>query len=359
LNESNALARVPVERSTTMNKIDLRSDTVTWPTEAMRAAMASASVGDDVYGDDPTVNELERLAAELTGKEAALFVPTGTFGNQLALFTWCPRGSEVILGEQCHIIQHEAGAASVIAGVQTRPIFAPEGILSLDEIESRIRGNDIHYPPTSLICLENAHSSGRVISLSSMREISELAHRYGLPIHLDGARLFNAAAALGVKALDIAENVDSVMFCLSKGLCAPVGSMLAGPRAFIERARRKRKIMGGGMRQVGVLAAAGIIALKEMTQRLGEDHENARYLASRLAAIPGIKVHSAALDINMVFFELPKGIEGSSFVAFMKTHDVVVSPPELGVCRFVTHYWIDKIALDKVVSLMADFLVRN
>lgn len=342
-----------------MNKIDLRSDTVTWPTEAMRAAMASASVGDDVYGDDPTVNELEQLAAEMTGKEASLFVPTGTFGNQLALFTWCPRGSEVILGEQCHIIQHEAGAASVIAGVQTRPIFAPEGILALDEITSRIRGNDIHYPPTSLICLENAHSSGRVVSLSSMREISELAHNYGLPIHLDGARLFNAATSLGVKAVDIAENVDSVMFCLSKGLCAPVGSMLAGPRAFIERARRKRKIMGGGMRQAGVLAAAGIIAVKEMTKRLGEDHENARYLAGKLAAIPGLRVHSTALDINMVFFELPKGIEGSAFVAFMKTHDVVVSPPELGVCRFVTHYWIDRTAVDKVVSLMAEYIARG
>jgi threonine aldolase len=342
-----------------MKYIDLRSDTVTWPTEAMRAAMASASVGDDVYGDDPTVNELERLAAEMTGKDAAVFVPTGTFGNQLALFTWCPRGSEVILGEQCHIIQHEAGAASVIAGVQTRPIFAPEGILALDEIESRIRGNDIHYPPTSLICLENAHSSGRVVSLSYMREVAALARKHDLPIHLDGARLFNAAISLGVKAVDIAENVDSVMFCVSKGLSAPVGSMLAGPRDFIERARRKRKIMGGGMRQVGVLAAAGIIALKEMTKHLGEDHENARYLAGKLAAIPGIWVDSTALDINMVFFKLPEGFDGGAFVAFMKTYDVVVSPPELGICRFVTHYWIDKNALDKVVGLMAEFCARN
>jgi Threonine aldolase len=227
-----------------MNYIDLRSDTVTWPTEAMRKAMAQAPVGDDVYGDDPTVNELERLAAEMTGKEAALFVPSGTFGNQLSLFTWCPRGSEVILGEQCHIIQHEAGAASVIAGVQTRPIFAPDGILPLETIEERIRGNDIHYPPTSLICIENAHSSGRVIPLSYMKEVAQLAHAHGLPVHLDGARLFNAAVSMGVSAIEISSMVDSVMFCLSKGLCAPVGSMLAGSREFIEKARRRRKISG-------------------------------------------------------------------------------------------------------------------
>jgi len=297
-----------------MNYIDLRSDTVTWPTEAMRKAMAQAPVGDDVYGDDPTVNELERLAAEMTGKEAALFVPSGTFGNQLSLFTWCPRGSEVILGEQCHIIQHEAGAASVIAGVQTRPIFAPDGILPLETIEERIRGNDIHYPPTSLICIENAHSSGRVIPLSYMKEVAQLAHAHGLPVHLDGARLFNAAVSMGVSAIEISSMVDSVMFCLSKGLCAPVGSMLAGSREFIEKARRRRKIMGGGMRQVGVLAAAGLIALKDMTRRLAEDHENAHYLASQLAWIPGIEVEKEALDINMVFFKLPAGIDGSALV---------------------------------------------
>lgn len=342
-----------------MNYIDVRSDTVTWPTEAMRVAMASAPVGDDVYGDDPTVNELERLAAEMMGKEAAIFVPSGTFGNQLALFTWCPRGSEVILGEQCHIIQHEAGAASVIAGVQTRPIFAPDGILSVDEIEARIRGDDIHYPSTTLICLENAHSSGRVISLDSMKEVAALAKRYGLPIHLDGARLFNAAIALGVRAADIAAQVDSVMFCLSKGLCAPVGSMLAGPRDFIEKARRKRKIMGGGMRQVGILAAAGLVALKEMTGRLAEDHENARYLASRLRALPGLEVDTEALDINMVFFRLPAGADGEALTAHLKANGVLINPPELGLCRFVTHYWIDRPAIDRVFALMQEFFAKS
>lgn len=337
-----------------MNYIDLRSDTVTWPTEAMRKAMAQAPVGDDVYGDDPTVNELERLAAEMTGKEAALFVPSGTFGNQLSLFTWCPRGSEVILGEQCHIIQHEAGAASVIAGVQTRPIFAPDGILPLETIEERIRGNDIHYPPTSLICIENAHSSGRVIPLSYMKEVAQLAHAHGLPVHLDGARLFNAAVSMGVSAIEISSTVDSVMFCLSKGLCAPVGSMLAGSREFIEKARRRRKIMGGGMRQVGVLAAAGLIALKDMTRRLAEDHENAHYLASQLAWIPGIEVEKEALDINMVFFKLPAGIDGSALVRYFKERGVLINPPEQGWCRFVTHYWIHKEDIDKVIGLMND-----
>lgn len=342
-----------------MQYIDLRSDTVTWPTEAMRAAMAQAPVGDDVYGDDPTVNELQRLAAEMTGKEAALFVPSGTFGNQLALFTWCSRGSEVILGEQCHIMQHEAGAASVIAGVQTRPIFAPDGILPLGEIEARIRGNDIHYPPTSLICLENAHSSGRVVPLSYMKEVSALARRSSLPVHLDGARLFNAAAALGVSAADIAAQADSVMFCLSKGLCAPVGSMLVGPREFIEKARRKRKIMGGGMRQVGILAAAGLIALKEMTGRLAEDHANARYLANKLAQIPGIRVDMSALDINMVFFAVPEGIDGAAFAAALRARGVLVNPPEAGQCRLVTHYWIDRSAADAAVKAVAEVFDRS
>lgn len=365
-----------------MKYIDFRSDTVTWPTPAMRQAMAAAPVGDDVYGDDPTVNELEALAAEMSGKEAALFVPSGTFGNQLALFAWCPRGSEVILGEQCHIVQHEAGAASVIAGVQTRTVFAPEGIIPPEAIEERIRGDDIHYPPTSLICLENAHSSGRTISLSYMKEVSDLARRRGLPVHLDGARLFNAASALGVSAPEITRNVDSVMFCLSKGLCAPVGSMLAGPADFIARARRKRKIMGGGLRQAGVLAAAGLIALGTMAKRLGEDHENAKYLASRLPELPGCTVLGAP-DINMVFFTLKsesaaegmpqsgeprpaagraarsarrKDAEAESLPEYLRRFGIVISPPEGDVYRFVTHYWIKREHIDKVISHIGEYV---
>ena len=338
-----------------MNYIDLRSDTVTWPTPAMRSAMAEAPVGDDVYGDDPTINELEILAAGMVGKAAALFVPSGTFGNQLALFSWCPRGSEVILGEQCHIIQHEAGAASVIAGVQTRTVDAPDGMPGCEAIEARIRGDDIHYPPTSLICLENAHSSGKVVPLSYMREVAALAKARGLPIHLDGARLFNAAAALGVPASDIAANADSVMFCLSKGLCAPVGSMLAGPKDFIDRARRRRKIMGGGMRQAGILAAAGIIALRDMTGRLAEDHEKARYMAHLLAELPGFEVDEDSLDINMVFFKTPKGLDGAGLASRLAGKGVLINPPEGGLCRFVAHYWIKKEHIDKVVALVAEF----
>jgi threonine aldolase len=342
-----------------MNKIDLRSDTVTWPTQAMREAMAQAPVGDDVYGDDPTVNELEAVAARKVGKEAALFVPSGTFGNQLALFTWCPRGSEVILGEQCHIIQHEAGAASIIAGVQTRTVDAPDGILEPQAIKARIRGVDIHYPPTSLVCLENAHSSGKVIPLSYMAEVSALAKSAGLPVHLDGARLFNAAASLGVDAAEIASKVDSVMFCLSKGLCAPVGSMLAGSVDFVAAARRKRKPMGGGLRQAGILAAAGLIALEAMTKRLPEDHENARRLAEKLSGVPGLSVRKGNLDINMVFFSFPGWVDGADFAAFMAEAGILVNPPEGGLCRFVTHYWISREAVDETVARVAAYLVSR
>lgn len=332
--------------------IDVRSDTVTKPTAEMRQAMANAEVGDDVYGDDPTVNELERLAASMVGKEAALFVPSGTFGNQLALFTWCKRGSEVILGEDCHIIQHEAGAASVIAGVQTRPLPAPTGMLDPEDIEKRIRGTDIHYPATSLICMENAHSAGTVVPLEHMEAVYAIAQKHRIPVHLDGARLFNAAAALEVDAKSIAAYTDSVMFCLSKGLCAPVGSMLAGPKEFIDRARRNRKIMGGGMRQAGILAAAGILALTTMTGRLKEDHRRARRLAQGLGAIPGVQVAADRLDINMVFFSIPaltSEEKSRQFIEVLKNHNILANPPEQGNFRFVTHYWISNEDIETIV----------
>ncbi|HRS65739.1 MAG TPA: low-specificity L-threonine aldolase [Spirochaetia bacterium] len=341
-----------------MNYIDLRSDTVTWPTEEMREAMAHALVGDDVYGDDPTVNKLETLAAQMLGKEAALFVPSGTFGNQLALFTWCPRGSEIIVGEQCHIIQHEAGAAAVIAGVQTRPIYAPDGIMPLESIEKHIRDNDIHYPPTSLICLENAHSSGKMVPLAYMQEVHELAQRYGLPVHLDGARIFNAAASLNADVKAIAATVDSIMFCLSKGLCAPVGSMLVGTKNFIDSARRKRKIMGGAMRQAGILAAAGIIALETMTKRLHDDHYNARYMAELLSEIPNMEVERDNLDINMVFCRIPEYIESSNLVGFLQSKNILINPPEFGMYRFVTHYWIQKDHIEYFVQVLREYLSK-
>jgi threonine aldolase len=324
--------------------IDLRSDTVTGPTDAMRKAMANAEVGDDVYGDDPTVNRLEGLGAELAGKEAAVFVPSGTFGNQLALFVWCPRGTEVILGEECHIIQHEAGAAAVIAGVQTRTVSAPDGVLRPGAIRQRVRKGDLHAPATSLICLENAHSLGRAVPLADMDGARAVADAWGLPVHLDGARLFNAAAALKVEARDIAARADSVMFCLSKGLCAPAGSLLAGTRDFVDAARLKRKIMGGGMRQAGVLAAAGLVALQEQTARLAGDHERAQRLAKELAAMPGIVLRPEEVDINMVFFSFaPAREEGRAgeIVDRFARRGIRISPPDRsGLFRFVTHYWI-------------------
>ena len=333
--------------------IDIRSDTVTKPTPAMRRAMAEAEVGDDVYGDDPTVNELERLAASMVGKEAALFVPSGTFGNQLALFTWCKRGSEIILGEDCHIIQHEAGAASVIAGVQTRPISAPTGQLDPAEIEKRIRGKDIHFPQTGLICMENAHSSGTVVPLKPMEAVYKLAESYTIPVHLDGARLFNAATSLKVDVKELTSYTDSVMFCISKGLCAPVGSLLAGSADFIDQARRNRKIMGGGMRQAGILAAAGLLALTDMTGRLEEDHRRARKLAEGLARIPGVQVDMNRLDINMVFFTIPSlssPENGQYFITELQNSGVLASPPEQGNFRFVTHYWISDTDIDIIIQ---------
>ena len=324
--------------------IDIRSDTVTKPTKEMRNAMANAEVGDDVYGDDPTVNELEKLGAEIVGKESAIFVPSGTFGNQLALFTWCKRGTEVILGEECHIIQHEAGAAPIISGVQLRTIPAPNGILTSTEIQKRIRKQDLHTPVTSLVCLENAHSLGRVVPLSSMKEARSITKTYGIPIHLDGARIFNAAIALEITVKEIASYVDSVMFCVSKALCAPVGSLLAGSKEFVEEARLKRKIMGGAMRQAGILAAAGIIALKEHPKRLKEDHERAKYLAQKLCEIHGIIIKPAETEINLVFFDFPPAKnqeKAKTIVDIFAKNGICINPPENnGTFRFVTHYWI-------------------
>jgi threonine aldolase len=322
--------------------IDVRSDTVTQPTEEMRRAMAGAEVGDDVYGDDPTVNRLEELGAEMLGKEAAVFVPSGTFGNQLALFSWCGRGTEVILGEDCHILIHEAGAASVIAGVQTRPVPAPGGILS-PSLKGRLRKRDLHSPETSLICLENAGSMGRALRLAEMDAVRKTADEWGIPVHLDGARIFNAAIALGADPRDIASRADSVMFCLSKGLCAPVGSLLAGKADFIKEARMKRKIMGGGMRQAGILAAAGIVALTSQVSPLAEDHRRAKKLAEGFAAIPGVRAKPEETDINMVFIDFPPAEEQGAADKIMNTFNnyrIRINPPEGGRFRFCTHYWI-------------------
>ncbi|AUS96953.1 low-specificity L-threonine aldolase [Clostridium thermosuccinogenes] len=340
-----------------MKFIDLRSDTVTQPTQEMREAMYKAEVGDDVYGDDPTIRELEEYAAHLVGKEASLFVPSGTFGNQLALFTHCRHGDEVILGDDCHIVAHEVGASSVIAGVQLRTLQSRKGALDPDEVRSKIRGEDIHFPRTGLICLENAHSNGRVIPLENMEKIYGIAREHGIPVHLDGARLFNAATSLGIDAAEIAKYCASVMFCLSKGLCAPVGSMLAGSSSFIEKARKGRKLMGGGMRQAGFLAAAGLVALKKMRLRLKEDHDNAALLGRELAKIPGIKVFTDDIQINMVYFDMrDTGDDGSKLVKELLKEGIKINGPENGIMRFVTNYWVTKDDIMHVVDVIKNVL---
>lgn len=341
-----------------MNFLDLRSDTVTQPTKNMRKAMFEAVVGDDVYGDDPTVNKLEEYAAKLVGKEAALFVPSGVFGNQLSLFTHCKRGDEVLLGEDCHIIIHETGAPAVIAGVQLRAIKSENGFMSLSDIENKIRGENIHFPDTSLICVENAHSCGRVISLEHMEKIYNISRKHSIPIHLDGARLFNAVAYLNVDVKDITKYCDSVMFSLSKGLCAPVGSILAGNKDFIEKARKKRKLMGGGLRQAGVLAAPGLVALKEMIPQLKRDYENALLLGKELSKLPNIKVNLKDININMVFFSIENiDYDELDIVNNFYNKGIKINGTEDGKFRFTTHYWIKEEDILYIVDTMKTSLL--
>ncbi len=287
-----------------MNFTDFRSDTVTVPTEEMRKAMVEAVVGDDVYGDDPTVRDLEILAADMLGKQAALFVPSGTFGNQLSILTHTFRGDEVIVARNCHIVAHETGASAVIAGVQLAYYEDENGCVKPEKIEKLIRPEDLHYPRTGLICFENAHMNGAVIPLELMKENYEMAKKHGVPVHLDGARIFNAAVSLRSDPSQIAQYADSVMFCLSKGLCSPIGSMLVGSTEFIKKARKNRKIMGGALRQAGILAASGLVSLKHMVKRLGDDHENAKYLAEKLDSSHLVTVLKDRLDINMVFCKI-------------------------------------------------------
>lgn len=341
-----------------MNIIDFRSDTVTIPTPAMREAMYHAEVGDDVYGTDPTMNRLQAFMAELTGKEASLFVPSGTFGNQLALFTHCRRGDEVILAEDCHIVAHEVGAAAVIAGVQLITLPSIHGMMDLATVEKKIRKvADVHYPDTGLICLENAYSDGGVISLEYLQALRALANQYGVKVHLDGARVFNAATALDVDVKEILQYVDSASICLSKGLCAPIGSMLVGSTEFIEHALKKRKLMGGGMRQVGMLAAAGYLALTKMRLRLHEDHDHAKYLAKRLSEIPGIFVKIDCLDINLVFFEVNDAtLLAKMTPAYFAEAGILLNPDEDGLFRLVTHYYIDKDAIDTFIEQLQALL---
>lgn len=325
--------------------IDLRSDTVTHPTPAMREAMARAEVGDDVYREDPTVNRLEAMAADLLGKEAALFVPSGTMGNLIGVLGHCQRGDEVIMGHLGHTFLFEGGGVSALGGVFVHTLpNQPDGTLRLEDILSAIRPSDVHHPITRLVVLENTHNrcGGVPLSVAYTRQVGEAVHARGLALHLDGARIFNAAVALGVTARALAEPADTVTFCLSKGLCAPVGSVLCGSRDFIERARRIRKQLGGGMRQAGILAAAGIVALETMIDRLAEDHARARALAQGLARLPGIRLPMGMPATNMVFIALDDNLplDAAAFAARLADHGVrvgVIGPRQF---RLVTHYWI-------------------
>ncbi len=340
-----------------MKMIDLRSDTVTMPTEEMRKSMANAEVGDDVYGDDPTVKKLEKLAADIVGKEDALFVPSGTFGNQLALLTHTRRGDEVILEGNSHIVMHEVGAAAVIAGVHIRTIEGKNGTMNPEDVEKAIRDEDIHLPDTGLICIENAHSCGAVVNLDNMKKIKDIANVSNIPVHLDGARVFNAARALTVDVKEVTKNCDSLMFCLSKGLCAPIGSILSGSKDFIKRARKNRKLMGGGLRQVGIIAAAGIIALEDMINRLDEDHENCKYLAEELAKFEGVEVKFDRNDISMVFFEMSDEIiEEKEFISKMINRNIKINGKEDGEYRFVTNNDVTREDVEYVLCQMKEIL---
>ncbi len=329
-----------------MKIIDMRSDTVTLPTEEMREAMASAKVGDDVYGEDPTVNELQDISARVLGKDAGLFIPSGTMGNLIATLAHCQRGDEVIMGDLGHTFLFEAGGISALGGIFPHTLKnQPDGTILMDDIMRAIRPDDVHHPVSRLVILENTHNrcGGVVLPQEYTNEASEFAHEKGLLLHIDGARIFNAAAALGVSAIDLAQSADSVTFCLSKGLCAPVGSVLVGSRAFITKAKRIRKMLGGGMRQAGVLAAAGIIAVNKMTKRLQEDHTRAAKLAAGLAKIPGITFEMGMPQTNMVFPFLSPALSKTAAEVSRELADRGLKVGVVGTrsFRLVTHYWIN------------------
>ena len=332
--------------------VDLRSDTATRPTPAMRAAMAGAEVGDDVFGEDPTVNRLEAMAAERFGHEAALFVSSGTQGNLLALLSHCGRGDEYICGQAAHNYRTEGGGAAALGGIQPQPVeVEADGTLALDRIAAAIKPHDFHYARTRLLSLENTFS-GKVLPLAYMRSARDLCGRRGLALHLDGARVCNAAVDLGVEVAEITSLFDSVSVCLSKGLGAPAGSLLAGSRDFVAEARRWRKVVGGGMRQIGIIAAAGIHALDHHVDRLEEDHANARRLADGLARIEGIDIDHNAVQTNMLFARVAPGrLEG--FVAHCKRHRVLISARD--PIRMVTHLDVDAAGVGRALGVMARF----
>lgn len=346
-----------------MKIVDLRSDTVTQPTPEMRAVMAAADVGDDVYGEDPTVNLLQEIAAAKLGKEAGLFLPSGTMGNLAAILAHCARGDEAIMGTVGHTFLFEGGGISALGGVFPHTIpNQQDGTLKLEDIEAAIRPADIHQPPTRMVILENTQNrcGGVILSREYTQQVATLAHQHGIILHIDGARIFNAAVGLGVPVTDLAEPADSITFCLSKGLCAPVGSVLVGSRGFIDKALRIRKQLGGGMRQAGILAAAGIYSLEHMVDRLAEDHRRARMLAISLKDFKGIHVEIENPPSNMVFVKINDDIKKNTSELAAKLREKGIKVGISGSRRFrmVTHYWIDDEAIAQTIDAF-DALVKN
>jgi len=343
-----------------MRIVDLRSDTITQPTPAMRRAMADAEVGDDVFGEDPTVNRLEEIAAERLEKAASLFVASGTMANLVSQLTHCQRGNEVILGDQSHIFFYEQGGSAALGGIHPRTIpNQPNGQLALHDIEAAIRPDNIHFPRTRLIVLENTHNRCNGCSLETdyMRSVGEIARANGLKVHVDGARLFNAATALGVDASNLVSEADSVSICLSKGLGAPVGSVVCGPRDFIAEARRVRKVLGGGMRQAGVLAAAGIVALNEMIDRLADDHANARNLAAGLAEIDALSIDPRWVSTNIVYFEITRtNMQSQMLAETLNREGVRLLPTGPRRLRAVTNYHVTSDDIDYALSVFHKIL---
>ncbi|MCL4535273.1 MAG: low-specificity L-threonine aldolase [Bacteroidetes bacterium] len=338
--------------------IDLRSDTVTLPTEAMRRAMYEAELGDDNVGEDPTANKLQEMAAERMGKEAALLVTSGTQGNLVGILSHTQHGDEVIVGDEAHCYLYEQAGGAFIGGLQMRPVPNHRGHLDPKEVEAVIRDPDnIHFPRTSLLCLENTHNrgSGAVLSVQETKDLADVAHRRGLAVHLDGARIFNAAVALGVPPKQLTADVDSVTFCLSKGLSCPVGSLICGSVEYIARARRMRKLLGSGMRQAGIIAACGVVALNEMVDRLAEDHANAKVLANGLANIPAIVTDPGIVDTNIVFFDVPD-VPPAEFLKGCLEHGLRFQNTAGRRYRMVTHYGIERADIDAALSIVSRVL---
>lgn len=342
--------------------VDLRSDTVTRPTPAMRRAMAEAEVGDDVYREDPTVNRLQERAAETFNREAALFVPSGTMGNQAAIKVHTRPGQEIVCEQRAHILNYEMAMMSAFSGCLPRTIWAEDGILDWELIARQIRGRSDHHASTGLISLENTSNlaGGSIYPQKTIREICARAHELHLPVHLDGARIFNASVASACSVVELTGEFDSVMFCLSKGLGAPVGSILVGNKAFIEEAHTVRKMLGGGMRQAGVLAAAGLVALEESPQRLHVDHENARFLAHALAEIPGITINPAKVVSNILFFDVTgTGLTSFELSKRLAAENILANGLSPESMRMVTHYDVDRAGCERAIRVLADVLRVN